>query len=234
MQLMSIADLAAYLGDSKRTIYKYIASGDCPPYIRISSKNIKFDRADVDAWLESKKVQPGLGCRKMNNLEAVDHAKGIVNTMLSANKLPCTPRAQAVLEEAQRKARADGAAVMGSEHVLFGIMSVRDCLGATILRNLGVRSSEFSDRYQQLSKPSDRKASGEPRVSEDIDRVIQRAGEQAVRWGHKYIGAEHLLAGILLAGTGVGFQILTGFGVTLEKVQKETAKLVVCRSEAGQ
>ena len=58
MQLLSIEDLAAYLGDSKRTIYKYIASGDCPPYMRISAKNIKFDRADVDAWLESKKVNP--------------------------------------------------------------------------------------------------------------------------------------------------------------------------------
>lgn len=58
VQLLSIEDLSVYLGDSKRTIYKYIASGDCPPYIRISSKNIKFDRADVDAWLESKKVDP--------------------------------------------------------------------------------------------------------------------------------------------------------------------------------
>ncbi len=58
MQLMSIEDLAVYLGDSKRTIYKYIASGDCPPYMRISAKNIKFDRADVDAWLKSKKVNP--------------------------------------------------------------------------------------------------------------------------------------------------------------------------------
>jgi excisionase family DNA binding protein len=56
MQLMSIEELALYLGDSKRTIYKYIASQDCPPYIKISSKNIKFDRADVDEWLESKKV----------------------------------------------------------------------------------------------------------------------------------------------------------------------------------
>jgi len=64
MQLMSIEDLAVYLGDSKRTIYKYIASGDCPPYMRISAKNIKFDRADVDAWLESKKVQPKTKGRK--------------------------------------------------------------------------------------------------------------------------------------------------------------------------
>ncbi len=63
MQLLSIEDLAVYLGDSKRTIYKYIASGDCPQYIKISRKNIKFDRAEVDAWLESKKVYP------QNNME---------------------------------------------------------------------------------------------------------------------------------------------------------------------
>ncbi len=56
--LMSIEDLAEYLGDSKRTIYKYIQEGTAPPYIRISSKNIKFDKADVDKWLESKKVYP--------------------------------------------------------------------------------------------------------------------------------------------------------------------------------
>ena len=61
MQLMSIEDLAVYLGDSKRTIYKYIASGDCPPYMKISTKNIKFDRSDVDAWLVSKKVDPKKG-----------------------------------------------------------------------------------------------------------------------------------------------------------------------------
>ena len=71
MQLMSIDDLAAYLGDSKRTIYKYIASGDCPPYMRISAKNIKFDRADVDAWLESKKVYPGVGGQKMSEIKSL-------------------------------------------------------------------------------------------------------------------------------------------------------------------
>ena len=72
---MSIEDLAAYLGDSKRTIYKYIASGDCPPYIRITAKNIKFDRADVDAWLESKKIYPGVGGNKMIDLKILHNAK---------------------------------------------------------------------------------------------------------------------------------------------------------------
>ena len=64
MQLMSIEDLAEYLGDSKRTIYKYIKEGTGPAHIRISSKNIKFDKSDVDKWLESKKVHPDDGQSK--------------------------------------------------------------------------------------------------------------------------------------------------------------------------
>jgi excisionase family DNA binding protein len=234
MQLMSIEDLAAYLGDSKRTIYKYIASGDCPPYMRISAKNIKFDRADVDAWLESKKVQPGPGGKRMNKLNVVGYVKGVMGNIPRAGKLPWTPRAQAVLEEAQKKAREDGVGLLGSEHILFGIMSVEECLGATILGSLGVTPSTLSDRYERSSKPSARKEAGEGKPSEHIDRLIQCAAEQAAQWGHEYIGAEHLLAGILLAGTGLGFQILTDLDITLEKVRQETAKLVVCRPAPGQ
>ena len=60
MILMSVEELAEYLGESKRTIYRYIKTGDCPPYIRITKKNIKFDKKDVDAWLESKKINPSV------------------------------------------------------------------------------------------------------------------------------------------------------------------------------
>jgi excisionase family DNA binding protein len=64
MYLMSVEELAEYLGESKRTIYRYIQSGDCPRYVRLTARNIKFDKRDVDAWLESKKVEPGKERRK--------------------------------------------------------------------------------------------------------------------------------------------------------------------------
>jgi excisionase family DNA binding protein len=64
---MSIEDLAIYLGVAKRTIYKYLKDGDCPPYIKLSAKNICFDRADVDAWLESRKVHPKGAGRKTSD-----------------------------------------------------------------------------------------------------------------------------------------------------------------------
>jgi len=230
MQLMSIEDLAVYLGDSKRTIYKYIASGDCPPYMRISAKNIKFDRADVDAWLESKKVYPGPGGKKMIDLNLGNNAKEMIKNAIQSSKLPWTPRAKGVLGQAEKQARKDGFDLLGTEHVLFGIVSVKDCLGAVILKKLGADATKCVGLYEKLCKPSGQNGAGKAKLSEDINNVVQCAYEQSNEWGHEYIGAEHLLVGILLAEKGLGFQILTDLGITLEKVREETMKLVVCRA----
>ena len=227
---MSIDDLATYLGDSKRTIYKYIASGDCPPYMRISAKNIKFDRADVDAWLESKKVIPGPGGKKMSEISFVDRAKAALKNSITKSMLPWTPRAQAVLKCAQKQAHKDGFDLVGTEHIFYGIVSVEDCIGAKVLENLGIEQSTCYHNYEKQLEPSDKKGKGKAKLSGDFNKVIKCAYEQATQWDHTYIGAEHLLAGILLAGQGQGFKILTELGVTLEKVREETAKLVVCRS----
>ena len=230
MQLMSIEDLAAYLGDSKRTIYKYIASGDCPPYIRITAKNIKFDRADVDAWLESKKIYPGTGGKRMSDIKMVNNLKEMIKNSIKINKLPWTPRAQAVLKSAEKRASKDCFDLVGTEHILIGIISVKDCLGAVILKNLGAKADKCVGLYEKLCKPSGQKGAGKAKLSEDIYSVVQCAYEKGAEWGHEYIGAEHLLIGILLAEKGMGFQILKDLGITLDQVREETARLIVCRS----
>ena len=170
----------------------------------------------------------------MKEVSFVDRAKAALKNKINKSLLPWTPRAQAVLKQAQKQARKDGFDLVGTEHILFGIISVEGCLGAVILENLGIEPSKFHQRYEQLCKPSDGKEAGKAKLSEDIDKVIQCAYEQATKWGHTYIGAEHLLIGIILAGTGQGFQILTDLGITLEKVREETAKLIVCRTERTQ
>ncbi|MHC4476914.1 MAG: helix-turn-helix transcriptional regulator [Planctomycetota bacterium] len=221
MQLMSIEDLAAYLGDSKRTIYKYIASGDCPPYIRISAKNIKFDRADVDAWLESKKVVP------------------TVDLVHLREKLPWTPRARRVMKAAGQAAQRYNLSYVGTGQMLIGIVDVKDCLGAAVLKNLGVQRQRILAQYEQLGKDgaeqvSHKLSGGKQNLTDSAQAAIDCAYEQAVLMGHEYIGAEHLLLGILLVRDGLGHQILTQLGLALESVRSETAKLIACRSGLGQ
>lgn len=230
MQLMSIEDLAAYLGDSKRTIYKYIASGDCPPYMKISTKNIKFDRADVDAWLESKKVFPVLGGKQMTDLKMIDSTKDLIKNAVRRGKLPWMPRAKAVLQQAEKQARKDGFELIGTEHILLGILSVKECLGAAILTNLGVTSTKCQRLYNQLCQPSSQKVTIKAKFSEDIEKVVVCTYEQADGWSHTYIGTEHLLVGMLKAHAGKGFQILNTLGITFEKVCDEAARLIIIRN----
>jgi len=166
----------------------------------------------------------------MSNIGIVEKGKTALKNAVSKSKLPWTPRAYAVLEQSQKQAREDGCALVGTEHILFGIVSVEDCLGATILKNLGADQVKCSELYEKLSRSSGGKRTGRARLSEDTDKVIQCAQEQAAEWDHEYIGAEHLLAGILRAGKGLGFQILADLGITLDKVCEETERLIVCRN----
>lgn len=215
MQLMSIEDLATYLGDSKRTIYKYIASGDCPPYIKISAKNIKFDRADVDSWLESKKVIPQTA---QDNVQA--------------GTLPWTPRTKQVMNAARKVASKYKSESVATEQILLGILEVKNCLGARILNNIGINQKKVIELCENFSEnkkdDSTSKTSGKKAaLSENAQKAVSCAHEQARNWGHEYIGAEHLLAGILLVDECLGKRLLNELGVTLERVCKETANLIV-------
>ena len=212
MQLMSIEDLAVYLGDSKRTIYKYIATGDCPPYIKISAKNIKFDRADVDAWLESKKMPASAAL------------------CITEEPLPWAPRALRVTQLAEQEAKQRGCAHVGTEHLLVAVMQVPECIAAIILKNLNVSDDRLRRLYEATCGPLPAGDRGTELFLETARMAIRCAIDEARRCGHIYLGTEHLLPGILLVSGSVGGQILAELGVDLHKVRKERDKLVVCRS----
>jgi len=64
-------------------------------------------------------------------------------------------------------------------------------------------------------------------MSDKLDRFTKRARQaltlaqdEAQRLGHKYIGTEHLLLGLLREGQGIAAQVLTGMGVRLEQVRQ--------------
>jgi len=97
-----------------------------------------------------------------------------------------------------------------------------------------VDTAKCAELYDELCKPSGQNGTGEAKLSEDINDVVQCAYEQAVEWGHQYIGAEHLLVGIILAGKGLGFEMLNDLGITQEKVSDEIQKLIVCINEKNE
>lgn len=154
--------------------------------------------------------------------------------MSDLTTLPWTPRARRVMNAADRTARRHNLNNADTAHLLLGILEVKDCLGAVILRNLTISKEKVQQVYEQLQEDSNVKAESQTindrqNFTDAAQKVIQCAPDEAVRLGHEYVGAEHLLAGILLVGDGLAHRILTELGVTLDQVRSETAKLVVCR-----
>ncbi len=153
--------------------------------------------------------------------------------MSNLKTLPWTPRAKRVMNESEKAARQYKSHV-GTGQILLGIVEVKECLGAVILRKLGIDKQKIREVYEQLHKDPNIEAESKTTTDKEnltdiAQKAIHCATEEAVRLGHEYVGAEHLLAAVLLAGDGWGHRILTELGVTLDQVRSETAKLVVCR-----
>ncbi|MGE5479475.1 MAG: ATP-dependent Clp protease ATP-binding subunit [Chloroflexota bacterium] len=60
----------------------------------------------------------------------------------------------------------------------------------------------------------------EGNFSNRVNEVIRLSREEAIRLGHDYIGAEHLLLGIIREGEGIAVKILRNLGADLFKIKK--------------
>jgi excisionase family DNA binding protein len=57
--LINAGDAAAYLGITRDSLHVMRSRGDLPiPYYRVGRRRIMFDRADLDAYLSARRVEP--------------------------------------------------------------------------------------------------------------------------------------------------------------------------------
>nr|MBA3472035.1 NDP-hexose 4-ketoreductase [Rubrobacter sp.] len=64
------------------------------------------------------------------------------------------------------------------------------------------------------------------RFTERARMVVVLAQEEAVRFGHSYIGTEHLLLGLIREDEGVAARALGSLNVTISKVREQVESIV--------
>ncbi len=64
------------------------------------------------------------------------------------------------------------------------------------------------------------------KFTERARKVLNLAQEEAQRFGHNYIGTEHILLGLVREGDGMAAGVLESLGVTPEQVRNEVNKLI--------
>lgn len=128
-----------------------------------------------------------------------------------------TPRAQQVLSLARKEARNFNHNYVGTEHLLLGIISLGQGVAVNVLRKMGVNLDNVRTEVERrVGKGDATGANAELEHTDGVKRVIALAAQEAAKFGHNYVGTEHILLGLLREGEGEAAQVLRALGVNID------------------
>jgi hypothetical protein len=130
-----------------------------------------------------------------------------------------TGRARTSVRAAQDAARDLGHELIGTEHLLLGMLTVSQSLAAKSLKDMGVTR----DTVLAVVEPGT--GGGRRRrhipFSPLAKQALEASPQAAALLGHNYVGTEHLLLALLRIGDGRAAEMLTDLGVTEERVRTD-------------
>ncbi|RNC62765.1 MAG: Negative regulator of genetic competence ClpC/MecB [Candidatus Dichloromethanomonas elyunquensis] len=136
-----------------------------------------------------------------------------------------TQRAERVFLLAESIAKRMGHKVIGTEHLLLGLMEEGEGIAAQALRELGLDSEKINAKIIHISGIN-QPIKGEVGLSPRVKRVIQIATEEASRQEVNYIGTEHILLGLVIEGEGIAARVLADLKVSPEKIWEQVVSLL--------
>ena len=142
-----------------------------------------------------------------------------------------TDDAQRVLSFAQEAALELGHDYVGTEHVLIGLIKVKNGVAAKALNDLGLSAETIIEDVEEHIGRGNKKASSvymTPRVK----HVLELAVEVANHMNHNYVGTEHILLGLLSDGGGVAVSILRNHNIRANDIV-DTIRTILGSSDSA-
>ncbi|NLY91930.1 MAG: ATP-dependent Clp protease ATP-binding subunit [Firmicutes bacterium] len=144
-----------------------------------------------------------------------------------------TERARRVVLHAQKEAARLRHNVIGTEHLLLGLVKESDSVAAKALESLGVDLGKVRTEVEKIIGVGDELIFGEVPFTPRAKRVLELAWDESRQLGHNYVGTEHILLGLIREGEGVAAQVLKNLGVDLETARKQIFSLLGGNVGAG-
>ena len=138
-----------------------------------------------------------------------------------------TARAEKALEYAQDLAMELGHNYIGTEHILYGLISEGTGIASKVLENQGISAEKIKESIEEIVGVGDEiEDSNQITFTPRSKRVIESAFLDARRTGTEYIGTEHLLIGIMKEGDSVATRILLEEGINPQILYNELLKVL--------
>jgi ATP-dependent Clp protease ATP-binding subunit ClpA len=131
---------------------------------------------------------------------------------------PLDEQATAAIEYARRSSAAARLGHIGTEHLLLGLLEVRDSAAAQALGRLGATLPRVEDELVEQSMTTQRIILSDSMASALAENVFKNARQRADAAGRENVGTSDLLVALLQEHEGVAAKVLAELGVRFEQV----------------
>src|SRR3978361_1565609 len=137
-----------------------------------------------------------------------------------------TDRARRVVVLAQEEARMLKHNYIGTEHILLGLIHEGEGVAAKALESLGISLEGVRQQVEEIIGQGQQAPSGPIPFTPRAQKGLGLSLRGALPPGHNYIGAEHILPGLIREGEGVAAQVLVKLGADLNRVRQQVIQLL--------
>ena len=138
-----------------------------------------------------------------------------------------TQKAQESFQAAQEKAIRYSHQELDGEHLLLSLLEQEEGLAAKLIERLGVRPAEMRARLEEdlERRPKVKGAvseTGKVYVTQRLNQLLVKAGDEAVRLKDEYVSVEHILLAFMDEGkASAAGRVLAQFGIDRPRFLKE-------------
>ncbi len=134
-----------------------------------------------------------------------------------------TETARRVIFFARYEASQYGSSSINSEHILLGLLREDRAMMHRLVSPIGLEVGIRGEVERLVNRGERIAISVEMPLSADSKKILNLAGEEADRLGHKHIGTEHILLGILRLPDSLAAKLLIARGAKANFIREQIA-----------
>lgn len=123
-----------------------------------------------------------------------------------------TQRAKTAIDLGVESAKTFGHKIVGTEHLLLGLLKEKDGIAAKVLNKLGVTEDILENKIIEIEGKNDA-ITTEVTLSPRSKQILELSGAFANKLKTNYIGTEHILLALAQEGEGLGMRILASLNI---------------------
>ena len=136
-----------------------------------------------------------------------------------------TIKSQEALQSAIELARKAGNQAIEPVHLLTSILTLGDSLTDFLLSKLAIQRTRLEESLQRMLSALPKVSGGEPYLSSDATKVLDKAEDIATEMKDEYVALEHLFLALAEVDTSVARLLKSDFGLQVAELRKAVDEL---------